>query len=216
MYDSGQHSGRLWPHYPAQTSPASGPASAGPQYSGPPHPGMRYPTYTAWPQAGPGSAHQAPAQGWGPGPPPGQYYSAGAAPGHPPHPYAPPYHHHGYGNVQPGMASGQMFPYHAQWRLQESPKEFVVAWLLSYFFGVFGIDRFYQGFIGLGVLKLLTCGGAGIWALIDLLIILSTGGRDSDGRPLANYRKYKTVAWILTGVLMLMGFIGILLSAATA
>lgn len=36
-------------------------------------------------------------------------------------------------------------------------------------FGVLGIDRFYRGQIGLGILKLLTAGGCGIWALIDLL-----------------------------------------------
>ena len=36
------------------------------------------------------------------------------------------------------------------------------------FFGVSGIDRFYIGDIGLGVGKLITGGGCGIWALIDI------------------------------------------------
>lgn len=47
-----------------------------------------------------------------------------------------------------------------------------VALVLSIFLGGYGIDRFYIGHIGLGVGKLLTCGGIGIWALIDWFLIL--------------------------------------------
>ena len=47
-----------------------------------------------------------------------------------------------------------------------------VALVLSIFLGCYGIDRFYIGHIGLGVGKLLTCGGIGIWALIDWFLIL--------------------------------------------
>ena len=38
--------------------------------------------------------------------------------------------------------------------------------------GLLGIDRFYAGDTGMGVLKLLTLGGLGLWAFIDWLIIL--------------------------------------------
>ncbi|MBQ3998768.1 MAG: TM2 domain-containing protein [Paludibacteraceae bacterium] len=51
-------------------------------------------------------------------------------------------------------------------------KDPIVALLLSFFLGEFGIDRFYIGQTGLGVVKLLTCGGFGIWAIIDLFLIM--------------------------------------------
>ena len=48
----------------------------------------------------------------------------------------------------------------------------IVALVLSIFLGCYSIDRFYIGHIGLGVGKLLTCGGFGLWAIIDWFLIL--------------------------------------------
>jgi len=68
--------------------------------------------------------------------------------------------------------------------VQYSDKSRGTAILLSYFLGVFGVDRFYLGQIGLGVLKLITLGGLGVWYIIDL-VLLSVGQiRDTEGRPL--------------------------------
>jgi TM2 domain-containing membrane protein YozV len=66
-----------------------------------------------------------------------------------------------------------------------SEKKYVVALLLSWFFGVLGVDRFYLGHIKLGILKLLTIGGLGIWALIDFILIVTRSVRDVQGRPFA-------------------------------
>ena len=42
--------------------------------------------------------------------------------------------------------------------------------IISFAAGYFGLDRFYQGQVGWGILKLITAGGFGIWYLIDLAI----------------------------------------------
>lgn len=43
--------------------------------------------------------------------------------------------------------------------------------IISIFAGTLGIDRFMIGDTGLGVGKLLTAGGCGIWWIVDLFLI---------------------------------------------
>lgn len=51
-------------------------------------------------------------------------------------------------------------------------KDPIIGLVLGIFVGVFGIDRFYKGDIGLGIVKLLLCWATlGIWALIDLFFV---------------------------------------------
>jgi len=63
-------------------------------------------------------------------------------------------------------------------------KSWLAAALLAWFLGVFGVDRFYLGYIGLGVIKLITCGGCIIWVLIDFILIVAGVMRDAQGNEL--------------------------------
>ena len=68
--------------------------------------------------------------------------------------------------------------------MAEERKSFMVALILSVVVGSFGIDRFYLGYIGLGVAKLITLGGCGIWWLIDLVLIATGKMTDANGNEL--------------------------------
>ena len=63
----------------------------------------------------------------------------------------------------------------------QEPKNYLVAVLLSLFVGQLGIDRMYLGYVGLGVVKLLTLGGLGVWWLIDLILIATKKLEPADG-----------------------------------
>ncbi len=63
-------------------------------------------------------------------------------------------------------------------------KSWVVAVQLSFALGLLGADRFYLGYTRLGILKALTLGGCGAWALIDLVRLMYGRIPDAEGRPL--------------------------------
>ena len=56
-------------------------------------------------------------------------------------------------------------------------KDPTISIILSIIVGSWGIDRIYIGDVGLGIIKLLTCGGCGIWWLIDLFLIMDATKR---------------------------------------
>lgn len=74
-------------------------------------------------------------------------------------------------NYNGGMAS---YPY----------KSKLVAALLCFFLGFFGIHRFYVGKYGTGLIWLFTLGLGGIGVIVDFIVILIGGFRDKANMPL--------------------------------
>ena len=67
-------------------------------------------------------------------------------------------------------------------------KDPTIALIISLIGGSLGVDRFYIGNIGLGIAKLITCGGCGLWTLIDLFLIMGATRN-------ANLKKLKAVLY---------------------
>lgn len=63
-------------------------------------------------------------------------------------------------------------------------KNKTTAQILSILLGELGIDRFYLGYTGLGILKLITGGGFGIWWLVDIILIATGKLTAKDGSEL--------------------------------
>ncbi|AWT45074.1 MULTISPECIES: TM2 domain-containing protein [Streptomyces] len=113
---------------------------------------------------------------------PGYGYPQGGYPqgGYPQGGYPP-------GPVPPGAYTGDPnAPYgYDPFGRPYSDKSKIVAGILQLFLGTFGVGRFYIGDVGIGLAQLFTCGGFGIWALIDGIILLTSNDKtDAQGRVL--------------------------------
>lgn len=108
---------------------------------------------------GPGAGPDGPARGYGP--PPGAAVPGGYA-GDPNAPFG----RDPYGR-----------PY--------SDKSKVIAGVLQLILGCFGAGRFYTGHTGMALAQLFTCGGLGIWALIDgIMLLVGSDQTDAQGQIL--------------------------------
>ena len=119
--------------------------------------------------------------------PPG-YDQANAAPGA----QQPVYGQPAYGQPSFGQpAYGQ--PAFGQGAYTTPPKQWIVALLLAFFVGIFGIHNFYLGYTAKGVIQLILSATVigmlvtGIWAFVEFIMIIMRYGAygcDAQGRPL--------------------------------
>jgi len=116
--------------------------------------------------------------------PPGEGGAANTAPAvpRPPRPHIPP---------RPQVDAGPR------------GKSWLTTFLLAWFLGGLGVDRFYNGRTGLGIGKLLTLGGLGVWALIDCVLLLFGKYQDASGNCLQPARgSHRFIALSIVGVVL--------------
>lgn len=64
-----------------------------------------------------------------------------------------------------------LFESRLKYKYMTKKVNWILALIMSILFGSLGVDRFIMGHIGLGILKLITMGGCGIWWIIDVILI---------------------------------------------
>jgi TM2 domain-containing membrane protein YozV len=96
----------------------------------------------------------------------------------------------------------------------KKPPRFTVAFLLSCFFGFYGLDHFYLGKPATGLLKLLTAGGFFVWWIYDAIQMGKGKATDGEGRVLepsesdrALIRVMKWVGLVFGSFFVLMVFV---------
>lgn len=103
-----------------------------------------------------------------------------------------------------------------QENLNPGAKDYTTNWLLALLLGVFGVDRFYLGKVGTGILKLVTFGGLGVWWLVDVILAVVGGVKDKRGNSLAGIPAKKTIPWAVTAVIVLLLFISSTANSASS
>lgn len=68
-----------------------------------------------------------------------------------------------------------------------SDKRILPAALLAFFLGIFGAHRFYAGKTKTAIIQLFTLGGLGIWAFVDLILIITGSFTDGEGEKITEW-----------------------------
>ena len=97
-------------------------------------------------------------------------------------------------------------------------RHFLAVFFISFMWGTFGVDRMYLGKVWTGIIKLVTFGGAGIWTIVDLILIMGGTMRDKQGREMLQFVEYKKFAYwtvlifaLVVGVIVLINGIALIL-----
>jgi TM2 domain-containing membrane protein YozV len=93
------------------------------------------------------------------------------------------------------------------YELEQTPKSsrsYILTMLLAFFVGWLGIHRFYTGYIVIGVIQLLTLGGCGLWALIDVISLVLNKYKDADGNELDGHN---AGCAMIVGIILVLNFI---------
>jgi TM2 domain-containing membrane protein YozV len=94
----------------------------------------------------------------------------------------------------------------------QNDSAYLTATYFSLFLGFFGVDRFYLGHVGLGILKLLTFGGFGIWWLIDLIWIALGNATTKKGFKLTRSAEATRVVYVGVALFTLIQIVGAVLT----
>ncbi len=57
--------------------------------------------------------------------------------------------------------------------MEKKINKHIFVWVGTFLFGGVGVDRFMRGQVGLGILKIVTVGGLGVWSFVDWIIALT-------------------------------------------
>jgi len=99
--------------------------------------------------------------------------------------------------------------------LRSNDTQYLTATYFSLFLGFFGVDRFYLGHVGLGIGKLLTFGGLGIWWLIDVIYIALGNAKTKSGVRINRSEPATRVVYVGVAAFILLQIVGGILATVS-